>query len=48
MDRNIRIGRQLKQVFEPYCLMLKDLNEKKEAAPIAIFLQKKKIEEEAK
>jgi hypothetical protein len=32
MDRSIRIVRQLEQVFEPYCVMLKEVKEKKEAA----------------
>jgi hypothetical protein len=33
MDRSIRIFRQLEQVFEPYCMMFKELKERKEAAP---------------
>jgi hypothetical protein len=38
-DRSTRIVRQLEQVFEQYRMMFKDLKEKKEAAPISMFLQ---------
>jgi hypothetical protein len=32
MDRSIRIFRHLEQVFEPYCIMLKELKEKKKSS----------------
>jgi hypothetical protein len=41
MGRSIRTVRQFEQVFEPYRRMLKELNEKKEAAHITKFLLRK-------
>jgi hypothetical protein len=42
MDRSIKILCQLKQAFEPYCVMSKELmGGKREAAPIKMFLERK-------
>ena len=45
MDRNIKIVRELEQVFEPYRVLFKELTgkgiETKKAAFITMFLQRK-------
>jgi len=42
MYRNVRLVRQIKQVFEPYLMMFKELKgTKQEAASIIIFVRKK-------
>jgi len=43
MDRSIKIVRELEQVFEPYCILFKELTGKeiKKAAFITMFLQRK-------
>ena len=42
VDRSIKIVRQLEPIFEPYSKMFIQLKGKKEAAPITMFLQRKK------
>jgi hypothetical protein len=42
MDRNIIIVQQLEQVFQPYRSIFRDEGEIQEAAPITVFLRKKR------
>jgi len=42
MDGSIKITRQFKQVFEPYCVMLKEVKGG-EGAPTKIFLERKAL-----
>jgi hypothetical protein len=41
VDRRIIVFRQLKQVFEPYRMMLKELKGETEASSITTYLQRK-------
>jgi len=40
IDRSNRIVQPLRQVFEPYCIVFKELKEKKKQLPITMFLQR--------
>ena len=41
MDSSIRIFRNLDQVFEPYCIMLKELKKKKISTPHSVSAKKR-------
>jgi hypothetical protein len=43
LDRNVRIFRQLGQIFEPFCVIFRELKGKKEAAPVVFLKRKDKI-----
>jgi hypothetical protein len=42
MDRNIRITRQLEEVLEPYCLIFKEVKEKRNIFHHNVFVKKRK------